>query len=95
MSHNATLLRIGRTDPGLENKIRRQHGYVLEDDVDRLIAVERLMLVMVRCGNGRFMCPIQDLKHFMTIIEEHSELKATATGKKFAGDHVRDVSIPA
>ena len=52
-----------------------------EDQLERLIVESRLHPCLVRCGNGRFTCPAQDVTHFTDIIN--------ASGS----DHVRDVSV--
>lgn len=57
-------------------------GFVTESDIPAIIAEKRLQLLLVRCGGGRFMCPAQDVQHFISILE--------ADGR----DYVRDVSIP-
>ena len=79
---NDKLNVIYAKNPDLAIKIDNQHGFILQDDVERLINVDRLMLVLVRCGNGRFVTPIQDLNHFSNIIE------------KEGSDYIRDVSLP-
>ncbi len=56
-------------------------GFVTESEVPTLIAEDRLMLLLVRCGGGRFICPAQDVQHFIDII------------KRDGKDYVRDVSI--
>jgi len=58
-------------------------GFVQDVDLPQIIAYNRLELLLVRCGCGRFLCPAQDLDHFMGII------------KKEGSDYVRDVSLPA
>lgn len=60
-----------------------QHGFILEKQIDEIIAINRFEQVLVRCGNGRFLCPVQDVKHFIECIE------------KSGIDYVRDVSLPA
>lgn len=95
LERNPRIVKIRRANPRLANKIVSQNGYVLDDDVDALIRVDRLMMVYVRCGCGRFMCSVQDLRHFLTIIKEHSEFKSKRDRNPMAGDYVRDVSIPA
>jgi len=65
------------------DKIRLHGGFIAEEQVPAIIAYNRLELLLVRCGGGRFMCPAQDVKHFISIIE--------ADGR----DYVRDVSLPA
>ena len=51
------------------------------DDEVKLIAEDRLQPVLVRCGGGRFSCPVQDLQHFIDIITREDS------------DYVRDVSV--
>lgn len=92
------IQQIRQANPALARKIETvQHGFILAADVEPLIAVNRLMLVLVRCGNGRFLCPIQDLNHFMGIINNHAERVKAETGQLLnAGtDYIRDVSLPA
>ncbi len=60
----------------------RSHGFMREADVEELTKIARLHPVLVRCGNGRFTCPAQNVIHFIAAIE--------AGGK----DYVRDVSLP-
>lgn len=92
--NSKTFAKIRNVNPALANKIDSQHGFVSNVDLPALIEVDRLMLLLVRCGNGRFLTPAQDVTHFMTIIEEHAQLKSEKEGVVFAGDHVRDVSLP-
>ena len=75
--------------------IRARGGFILNIEVPELIKIDPFLSVLVRCGNGRFTCPVQELNHFINIITEHAELKAKAANVEFAGDHVRDVSLPA
>jgi hypothetical protein len=51
------------------------------EDEKKLIAENRLQPVLVRCGGGRFSCPVQDLQHFIDIITREDS------------DYVRDVSV--
>jgi hypothetical protein len=51
------------------------------EDQEKLIAEDRLQPVLVRCGGGRFSCPVQDLQHFIDIITREDS------------DYVRDVSV--
>lgn len=95
LERNPRIVKIRRANPALADKIVSQDGYVVEDDVDALIAVDRLMMLYVRCGCGCFLCPAQSLRHYLTIIKEHSEFKAERDRNPMAGDYVRDVSIPA
>jgi hypothetical protein len=65
------------------DKIREQCGFVTDKELPAIIQYSRLQLLLVRCGNGRFLCPAQDVEHFCGIIE------------KEGSDYVRDVSLPA
>jgi hypothetical protein len=57
-------------------------GFLTDKEMPRLIELDRLFLVLVRCGCGRFLCPAQDFEHFEKCVEA-------------GGDYVRDVSIPS
>lgn len=59
------------------------HGFITSDaDLAAIVSLNRFQQVLVRCGNGRFVCPAQDVKHFTDIIEK-------------SDDYVRDISFPA
>jgi hypothetical protein len=51
------------------------------EDTAGLIAENRLQLVLVRMGNGRFICPVQDLDNMIAMVS------------KADTDYVRDVSL--
>jgi hypothetical protein len=89
------LRKIAAVNPSLSNTLRSRGGFIMESELPELERVDRLMLLLVRCGCGRFMAPVQDVKHFTTIIAEHSKLKQAEAGEEYAGDYVRDVSLPA
>lgn len=62
--------------------LKNTMGYLTtKEDEEKLIAEDRLQIVLVRCGGGRFLCPVQDLAHFIEIIN--------ADGS----DYIRDVSV--
>lgn len=66
------------------DKIRAENmGFITDQDLPAIIAHNRLELLLVRCGGGRFMCPAQDLNHFIDLIERDGR------------EYVRDVSLPA
>jgi hypothetical protein len=90
---NKSVREIAVVNPTLANKIANQGTFLTEEDIPEVQKINRMMLV--RCGNGRFLCPVQDVIHFISIIEEHAKLKAEKTGSPFEGDHIRDVSFPA
>lgn len=86
---------IRKSNKALASAIERQGGFLYDEQIPELIKIDRLMLVMARCGNGRFMCPVQDLNHFIGIIEEHSKLVENVDKPLEPSDYVRDVSLPA
>jgi hypothetical protein len=68
---------------------RRSGGFLTEHAVEALATLEatRLTPVLVRCGGGRFTCAMQDVAHFIALVES-----GTHEGHR---DYVRDVSLPA
>ena len=73
-------------DPhALKARAIRAGGFLAEDDVTALAAhpVSRLWPCLVRCGGGRFVAPMDQVRHFIGIIERERS------------DYVRDVSLPA
>ena len=62
--------------------VKSNGGFLSETAIDIIAHHDRLRQVLVRCGNGRFTCAVQDVKHFMAIIERDGQ------------DYVRDVSLP-
>lgn len=53
-----------------------RYGFITQPEL-KIVANDnrtRLELILVRCGGGRFMCPAQDVKHFLEIIEQHNRL---------------------
>lgn len=83
---------VRKTAPDLARSIEARHYFIKKDEVAALIAIDRLLPVLVRCGNGRFTCPIQDLNHFIGIIEAHYNAATFIPGRS-GSDYVRDVSI--
>ena len=68
--------------PYRESLLRNTMGFLTcEGDEEELMKEDRLQPVLVRCGGGRFTCPIQDLAHFRDIIN--------ADGR----DYIRDASV--
>ena len=67
-----------------EYLLKTQFGFIAtKEDEEKLIAEDRFTPVLVRCGSGRFRCAVQDLAHFVNVINA-SEL-----------DYVRDASVTA
>ena len=65
----------------IQTAIKEKCGFITDADLPAVIAEDRLQMMIVRCGNGRFVCPAQDVAHFIAIIE------------KEGSDYIRDVSI--
>ena len=58
-------------------------GFLNETDIRSLAELDRMRLVLVRCNNGRLLCPAANAEWFSDLLE--------STGKEW----VRDVSLPA
>lgn len=88
---------IARIHPALANKIQSQQFFLDQNDINTLAKHPntRSLLVLVRCGAGRFLAPADTVHHFATIIGEHATLKAEKDNTEFAGDYIRDYSLPA
>ena len=69
----------------LADKIEEQGYFITDEDLPKLVQYNRLVLLLVRCGNGRFLCSAQDVGHFIGMIENAQGLHT---------DYVRDVSLP-
>jgi hypothetical protein len=62
--------------------LSRNYGFITSpDELQAVINVNRLRPVLVRCGNGRFTCPAQNVQHMVDIVNK-SNL-----------DYIRDISI--
>jgi hypothetical protein len=69
--------------------ITNSHGFLTAETLKQLAELDRLRMVLVRCGNGRFTCPAQDVTHLVSII--FRDFKAGSDGR----DYVRDISLPS
>lgn len=78
--------RIEFKNPTLARKLESQCWFITDADVDGLIAIDRHMLVLVRCNASRFLCPVDCVKHLCGIIDK--------SDFENGGDYVRDVSLP-
>jgi len=58
-----------------------QCSFIYEDQIEKIVEINPFQQVLVRCGNGRFVTPAQNVKHFITCIE------------KSGIDHIRDLSL--
>lgn len=92
---NKSVNKIAVVNPKLAEKINDQGCCLTEADVPEVQKIDRMMLVLVRCGMGRFLCPVQDMAHFIGIIEDHAKRFACTLQKGACEpDHIRDVSFP-
>lgn len=68
--------------PYRQHLIATRMGYLTKPEDDAaLLKEDPLQIVLVRCGNGRFQCPIQDLQNMIDMIN------------KSGTTYVRDVSV--
>lgn len=74
------LTKIAERNPTFADKLDKQHGCLSLSDLQKLIELDRLHQVLVRCGGGRFVCAAQDAEHFIGLIEK-------------GGEYVRDISL--
>ena len=79
----STFANIQASNPKLAARIKEQGYFVTVDDVKRIVEIDRLHRVLVRCGGGRFACGAQDVEHFLAVIEASKM------------DYLRDLSIEA
>ncbi len=77
----------------LFQKIESQVYCVTKEQVLELQQFDefRLLPVLVRCGCGRFSCPLQDVEHFIEIIER--DWKVNHENQSVNPDYIRDVSL--
>jgi hypothetical protein len=62
--------------------LKEKMGFITsKEEEESLIREDRLQSVLVRCGGGRFSCPVQDLNHFISIISRDGK------------DYIRDISV--
>jgi len=74
------LNKIAEYSPSFAEKLDNQHGCLSLGDLQKLVELDRLHQVLVRCGGGRFVCAAQDAEHFISLVEK-------------GGDYVRDISL--
>ena len=65
-------------------RIKKENmGFVAsDDDLASIVRENRLQPLLVRCCNGRFVCPAQDVMTFVELINGHET------------NYVRDISLP-
>lgn len=66
----------------LQVVVRDRQGFLTKNDLEVIAAQDRHRLILVRCGCGRFLCPADNVQHFMNIIARDGQ------------DYVRDISLP-
>lgn len=76
------IFQIQQANPALANTIKERGGFITSDQMDELNKIIPNQLLLVRCGNGRFLTPLNQLNHFIRIINNEKS------------DYVRDVSLP-
>ncbi len=67
----------------IQQKVVKQHGFVLSEDLPEIIEHDRLTPILVRCGGKRFTAPAQDVEAMIDLVSRDGK------------DYVRDASIPA
>ncbi len=77
------FLTIARVNLPLAEKIAANDYFLDMDDLAGVIAANRLLPVLVRCGCGRFTCAAQDVAHFVAIVGNSGD------------EYVRDVALIA
>lgn len=65
----------------IEKILDEEMGFISLLMLDKIIEENRMHPCLVRCGSGRFMCPAQDVRHFVKIIQRDG------------CDYVRDISL--
>ena len=65
----------------IQELLKTKFGFVDESNIKEVIKENPQQLMLVRCGQGRFICAADSTDHFVSIIVE--------SGK----DYIRDISI--
>ena len=77
-------LKKGKTMNIIEKIKKERMGFIThEEELTEIVKEDRFAKILVRCGNGRFIAPAQDVSHFVEIINNSDT------------DHVRDISFLA
>lgn len=89
------IQKIRTRNPQLANDIIKRGGIILDNEVDELVKIDRFLPVSVRCKYGEFRTQIQDLKHFVSIINSQRKMVEAYTGQNVNAntDYVKDVSL--
>lgn len=75
--------KIKSAKPALGYKIAEQCYFVTKEDVEEIAKIDRNILLLVRCGCGRFLTPADSVNHFVDVINSSEH------------EYVRDVSFQA
>jgi len=62
--------------------VKTNGGFLRDIDIKMIAERHPMRMLLVRCGNGRFLTAAQDCQHFIDIIRKENS------------DYVRDVSLP-
>ena len=85
-------------DSRLAAKIQSQGHCLVEEDLESVVTINRMMPVLVKCNMCRFTTPAQNVKHMVDIIEQHAKFMEEKHGKRAilieGCDYVRSVEIP-
>ena len=66
----------------IDKLLEEKMGFITSpEELKAVIEENRMIQILVRCGGGRFVCPAQDVQHFMDIVN------------KEGSDYIRDISI--
>lgn len=79
------LLLISQVNKRLAKTLDEQMGFIRSCDVGPLKDFDPKFEVLVRCGNGRFLCSVDKLEETLNLIDQEVHPRY---------DYVRDVSIP-
>jgi hypothetical protein len=79
------LAKISQVNPSLARTLDDQMGFITSVNVLPLIQFDPKFKVLVRCGNGRFCCAVNELEGILNLIDKEAHPTY---------DYVRDVSIP-
>lgn len=64
-----SLETIRKANPKLAETIEQRGYFLFEDDIPKVVEIDRFIKCLVKCGNGRFTCSVQDVQHFVTLIQ--------------------------
>lgn len=89
---------IRKFSPEIARRIMNDGGFLRSTDVVTLATADNTknIMVLVRCNNGRFTTPMQNVMHFTKMIEQHHQMmKASGQEPLMVSDYVRDISLLA